>query len=156
MAKTYKNLPLSPETYAKVALLAEANGLGERGLGAQIEILVNRELPECNHKKVAVAIEYYPSDDILPGTPLNRAGFYCSTCKRVYAGNITSSYIDKKVEAGKEGRGNNAFVPRKAKKEDSLQKNIEKVVMQANARGSAGHDVVTHAPVRLNGATKLD
>lgn len=103
MAKTYKNLPLSPETYAKVALLAEANGLGERGLGAQIEILVNRELPECNHKKVAVAIEYYPSDDILPGTPLNRAGFYCSTCKRVYAGNITSSYIDKKVEAGKEG-----------------------------------------------------
>ena len=51
MAKTYKNLPLSPETYAKVALLAEANGLGERGLGAQIDILVNRELPECNHKK---------------------------------------------------------------------------------------------------------
>lgn len=87
MAKIYKNLPLSPETYAKVALLAEANGLGERGLGAQVEILVNRELPECNHEKSVVTIEYYPDNDILPGTHPQRRGFYCATCGRVYAGN---------------------------------------------------------------------
>jgi len=83
MAKTYKNLPLSPETYAKVAMLAESNGFGERGLGAQIENWVARELPECGHKKQAVNIEYAPAMDSL--VKITHTGWYCPTCKRVYA-----------------------------------------------------------------------
>lgn len=93
MAKTYRNLPLSPETYAKVALLAEANGLGERGLGAQVEMLVNKELPECKHKKAPVVIEYYPVGSHQLGAKQNRRGFYCATCGRVYAGNETDTAV---------------------------------------------------------------
>jgi hypothetical protein len=81
MAKIYKNIPVSPATYQKVALLAEANGLGGRGLGAQIEKWVERELPDCGHKKQSVSIEIYTSED----TPRQvRTGWYCPTCKRVY------------------------------------------------------------------------
>lgn len=87
MAKTYKNLPLSPETYAKVAMLAMANGLGERGLGAQVEIWVNRELPECDHEKQAVNIEYFPTADASLAASINfvRTGWHCAICNRVYA-----------------------------------------------------------------------
>lgn len=81
MAKTYKNIPVSPTTYQKVALLASANGLGERGLGAQIEKWVERELPDCGHKKQAVSIEIYASEDTSRQV---RTGWYCPTCKRVY------------------------------------------------------------------------
>jgi hypothetical protein len=84
MAKTYKNIPVSPATYQKVALLAEANRLGGRGLGAQIEKWVERELPECGHKKQAVSIEIYASEDNLAGVRQIRTGWYCPTCKRVY------------------------------------------------------------------------
>ena len=83
--KEYKKIPLSPETYEKVAMISEANGFGLRGLGAQIEKWVERELPECEHKKQAVSIEIYPSADVLPGARVVRTGWYCQSCKRVYA-----------------------------------------------------------------------
>lgn len=83
MAKKYNNIPVKPEIYVKVAMLAESNGFGERGLGAQIESWVRRDLPECGHKKQAVNIEYAPAMDSLAKT--TRAGWYCPTCKRVYA-----------------------------------------------------------------------
>jgi hypothetical protein len=83
--KEYKNIPVSPEVYERVQLVSEANGYGQRGLGAQVAYWVGKELPECEHKKTPVAIEYFPGADILPGTLLNRTGYYCSTCKRVYA-----------------------------------------------------------------------
>jgi hypothetical protein len=87
--KEYKKIPLSPETYAKVAMISEANGFGQRGLGAQIETWVARELPKCDHKTQAVSIEIYPSADVLPGTKLVRTGWYCPTCKRVYAAGVS-------------------------------------------------------------------
>ena len=83
--KTYKNIPVSPEVYERVKLVSEANGYGERGVGAQVAHWVGKELPECDHKKIPVAIEYFPGADLLPGTPLDRTGYYCSTCRRVYA-----------------------------------------------------------------------
>lgn len=84
MAQKYKNIPVKPEVYVKVAMAAEANGLGERGLGAQIENWATRELPVCEHEKQAVTIEVFPSQDTLGGTLLDRKGWYCPTCKRVY------------------------------------------------------------------------
>lgn len=83
--KEYKNIPVSPEVYERVKLVSEANGYGERGVGAQVAHWVGKELPECEHKKQPVVIEYFPGADSLPGTVLNRSGYYCSTCKRVYA-----------------------------------------------------------------------
>jgi len=84
MAQKYKNIPVKPETYARVAMAAEANGFGERGLGAQVDNWATRELPVCEHEKQAVSIETFPSQDVLPGTHLDRKGWYCPTCKRVY------------------------------------------------------------------------
>ena len=83
--KEYKNIPVSPDVYEAVQLVSEANGYGLRGLGAQVAHWVGRELPECDHTKKPVTIEYFPSADLLPGTVLNRTGYYCSTCRRVYA-----------------------------------------------------------------------
>lgn len=85
--KEYKKIPLSPETYAKVAMISEANGFGLRGLGAQIEKWVARELPRCDHKTQAVNIEYFPTGDANLAESINfvRTGWYCPTCKRVYA-----------------------------------------------------------------------
>lgn len=85
--KEYKNIPVSPEVYEQVQLVSEANGYGQRGLGAQVAHWVGKELPECEHSKQAVSIEYYPGADYsyLPGTFFNRTGYYCSTCRRVYA-----------------------------------------------------------------------
>lgn len=80
----YKNIPVKPEVYAKVQLISEANGYGERGLGAQIAHWVGQELPQCEHKKQSVEIEYYGDKTVLAGTP-KRVAYYCSTCKRVYA-----------------------------------------------------------------------
>jgi hypothetical protein len=85
--KEYKKIPLSPETYAKVAMISEANGFGLRGLGAQIERWVERELPACGHKKQAVTIEYYPNGDdkLSAAIGMVRTGWYCPICMRVYA-----------------------------------------------------------------------
>jgi hypothetical protein len=80
----YKNIPVKTETYQKMKLIAEANGFGERGLGAQVDSWVARELPECDHPKQAVTIEIFPNQDTLPGAPLHRTGWYCPTCQRVY------------------------------------------------------------------------
>lgn len=60
-------------------------------------------------------------------------------------------------ESGKQGRGANAFVPRKKKKDD-LQERIDMVVEKAKARESkTQHDVIRHvnAPLRVHGAQKL-
>ncbi|MEP7137955.1 MAG: hypothetical protein ABI904_23755 [Chloroflexota bacterium] len=81
----YKNIPVKPEIYAQVQLISEANGFGERGLGAQIAHWVGRELPECDHKKQSVEIEYFTDTAAPLGRNLKRVGYYCSTCKRVYA-----------------------------------------------------------------------
>ncbi len=82
--KTYKNIPVSPEVYERVQLVSEANGYGQRGLGAQVAHWVGKELPECEHKKQAVSIEYFPNQTTLVHS-VSRTGFYCSTCRRVYA-----------------------------------------------------------------------
>lgn len=84
MAQKYKNIPVKPEVYAKVAMAAEANGLGDRGLGAQVEQWATRELPVCEHPKQPVSIEIFPSQSILGGTQLDRKGWFCPICNRVY------------------------------------------------------------------------
>ncbi|KAA0255581.1 MAG: hypothetical protein EDM79_20530 [Chloroflexi bacterium] len=81
MATKYQNLPVKTDVYKKVRLIADVNGLG---LGAQVEQWVARELPDCEHEKTPVEIELFPSQDMLPGTRLDRTGWYCPTCKRVY------------------------------------------------------------------------
>lgn len=83
MAQKYKNIPVKPEVYVKVQLIADANN---RGLGDQVKDWVERELPECEHKKQAVSIETFegPSDTLGPASVL-RPAWYCSICKRVYA-----------------------------------------------------------------------
>ena len=83
--KEYKKIPLSPETYEKVAMISEANGFGLRGLGAQIENWVARELPKCEHPKQSVTIEVFHGADALPGAKNISTGWYCPTCKRVYS-----------------------------------------------------------------------
>ena len=93
----YKNIPVKPDVYEQVALVAEAEGFGERGMGALVSHLVSRELPECDHKKVVVSIETYPSQTQLV-KPVLRTGYFCETCKRVYA---KISEEDLVVENGK-------------------------------------------------------
>src|SRR5688572_18272483 len=83
MAQKYMNIPVKPEVYLQVKLVAEAN---DRGLGDQVAHWVGRELPECEHDKQAVQIEYFPSEDVLLGTPHpTRTAWFCPTCRRVYA-----------------------------------------------------------------------
>lgn len=82
--KEYKNIPVSPEVYERVKLVSEANGYGERGVGAQVAHWVGKELPQCEHKKQPVSIEYFPGDTTLVRSAF-RTGYYCSTCRRVYA-----------------------------------------------------------------------
>jgi hypothetical protein len=81
MANEYKNIPVKPEVYVKVRLIADANN---RGLGDQIASWVERELPDCGHEKVPVTIETpaRPADGVAPAEP--RKGWYCRQCKRVY------------------------------------------------------------------------
>lgn len=84
MAQKYKNIPVKPEVYERVQLVAEANGFGERGLGAQVAQWVARELPECAHKKTPVSIETFPRHELTAEYLLTPA-WYCAVCKRVYA-----------------------------------------------------------------------
>lgn len=79
----YKNIPVKPDVYEAVKLIADANGLGERGLGAQVAHWVARELPECDHKKVPVSIETF-SEGLKLVESVITFGYYCETCKRVY------------------------------------------------------------------------
>ncbi len=76
MAK-YNNIPVKPEVYLKLRLIAEANN---RGLGDQVSEWVERELPECDHPKVPVVVQVYPGTDVKP----TNNGWYCQICNRVY------------------------------------------------------------------------
>lgn len=65
---------------------------------------------------------------------------------------------EKLTEYAKQGRGANAFVPRKAKKHDKLQERIDQVVEKALKRESnIQHDVIRHqnARLRISGAHKV-
>jgi hypothetical protein len=80
MAK-YQNIPVKPEIYQKVKMIAEANN---RGLGDQVAHWVGRDLPECDHPKYAVNVEVSRSETLVAGETLSRTGWFCPTCKRVY------------------------------------------------------------------------
>jgi len=95
----YVKIPVSPTVYADVQLVAQAKGFGKRGLGALVAHWVGQELPECEHEKEAVSIEYFPSQDQLPGTGLKRTGFYCPTCQRVYE-RVSQKVKGQKAVAG--------------------------------------------------------
>lgn len=79
----YKNIPVDEDTYIAVKTIAIANGLGERGVGAQVKQWAVRELPPCEHPKQPVSIELYPNE-FPEGGPMMRQGFFCATCNRVY------------------------------------------------------------------------
>lgn len=87
MPKQYKNIPVPVDTYEEVKMIAEANGFGERGMGAQVAHWVGKELrrPECEHEKQPVEIQYFPGATAPLGFDLKRKAWYCSTCNRVYA-----------------------------------------------------------------------
>lgn len=81
----YMNIPVKPDVYAKVRLISDAN---DRGLGAQVAHWADQELPECDHEKTPVEIEYFPASTSRSAplsTPSKRTGYFCATCKRVYA-----------------------------------------------------------------------
>jgi DNA-binding transcriptional ArsR family regulator len=65
---------------------------------------------------------------------------------------------EKRSEYARRGRGNNAFVPRKQKRNDALQARIDMVVKKALMReNNIQHDVVRHVngPLRMRGAHKI-
>jgi hypothetical protein len=99
MAKKYKNIPVEEEIYFQVKAIAEANGFGERGVGAQVGAWVARDLPDCDHEKEAVVIELFPSQDMLNGTLPQRTGWYCPMCRRVY------QRIEKPAKVSGQGAG---------------------------------------------------
>lgn len=80
----YVNIPVSPTVYEGAQLVAQAKGFGKRGLGALVAHWVGQELPECEHEKEAVSIEYFGDDTLLPGQLRQRTGYYCPTCNRVF------------------------------------------------------------------------
>lgn len=101
MAKKYKNIPVDPEVYESVRMIAEANGLGERGLGAQVGNWAKRELPVCEHEKQPVSIEIFPNQSLLSGMPLDRKGWFCPICNRVYqysAVELPETKVKKQVQ----------------------------------------------------------
>lgn len=70
---------------------------------------------------------------------------------------MTKKTRNSKSESDRMGRGKNAFVPRR-KKKDALQKRIDRVVKKALKRqGKTQHDVIRHvnAPLRMHGAHKI-
>lgn len=89
MAKTkeepkYVNIPVSPTVYEGAQLVAQAKGYGKRGLGALVAHWVGQELPECEHEKIPVEIEYFSDDALKLGELPKRTGYYCQTCNRVF------------------------------------------------------------------------
>lgn len=58
MAKKYKNIPVDERTYRIVELLADAN---ERGLGAQIKVMVKPE-----YERLLAAKLVAPVDEEMP------------------------------------------------------------------------------------------
>jgi hypothetical protein len=48
----YKNVPLDPETYRMVKVLAQAKGFGERGQGAVVRSLVRAEYEKLDSVKL--------------------------------------------------------------------------------------------------------
>lgn len=99
MAKKYMNIPVEEDIYFQAKAIAQANGFGERGLGALVGSWVARELPDCDHEKQAVVIELFPSQDMLSGTLPQRTGWYCPTCRRVY------QRIEKPAKVSGQGSG---------------------------------------------------
>lgn len=79
----YVNIPVTPDVYADVQLVAQAKGFGSRGLGALVAHWVGQELPECEHEKEAVSIETFTNGTSLVKS-VKRVGYYCPTCNRVY------------------------------------------------------------------------
>lgn len=85
--------------------------------------------------------------------------------RRVYVQTVKavkpSVMIDpQKSAAGRQGKGGDAFSPRKSTKDKGLQKRINKVVREAKRREARGElinavDVVMHLPIRLTNATKV-
>ena len=66
----------------------------------------------------------------------------------------------KKQAAGLQGKGSDAFHPKKSKKDTGLNSRIELVVRMAKEREGRGEmsnvtDVVMHSPIRLRGAMKV-
>jgi hypothetical protein len=93
MAKKYKNIPVEEEVYIRVKALAEANGFGERGVGAQVADWVKRELPECEHEKTPIVIEEFYNGGANKH-PIKRTGWYCATCRRAYQYVLTEQLVE--------------------------------------------------------------
>lgn len=82
MAQTYKNIPVKPDVYARLKLVADANN---RGLGDQVAAFVEEiRLPDCGHEKVSVSVQTFPDMAGVTVLAFQRA-YYCPTCRRVYA-----------------------------------------------------------------------
>ena len=77
--KEYQKIPVSPDVYAAVRLIADLN---DRGMGDQVAAWVKRDLPQCDHELQGVDIEYAPTADTLG--KFVRVGWFCATCNRVY------------------------------------------------------------------------
>jgi SOS-response transcriptional repressor LexA len=62
---------------------------------------------------------------------------------------------NKKADAGRQGRGEGAFIPKKSKKDPGLQARIEAVVQKAlaNEAFSQDHDIIHDYRTRFSGYT---
>lgn len=88
MAQSYKNIPVKPETYKRVALIAKMRG--GIGLGAQVDEWVKQELPHCEHRGLSVVSIQIESQFLGKGESGMRSGLYCPKCNRVYVKEFAS------------------------------------------------------------------